>query len=219
MIFRILIGILILYWLRIKRKNMGNLKIWLRKNASTTILTVLFIVILVNKDAKAWLMRQVASTGILNSSISESKETQNTSIKGSYAGFTLKNEDGTSIDSSTLQNKVVFINFWASWCPPCRAEFPSVQKMYDRYKENPDMVFLTVNLDDNVALGKSYLKEKGFTVPFLVPAGNIPDVLYNGSLPTTVVLDRKGEIRLHHKGLADYSKDSFYKQIDELLKQ
>ena len=198
---------------------MGNLKTWLRKNASTTILTVLFIVILVNKDAKAWLMRQVASTGILNSSISESKEIQNTTTKASYAGFSLKNEDGTIIDSSTLQNKLVFINFWASWCPPCRAEFPSVQKLYDRYKNNPDMVFLTVNLDDNATLGKSYLKEKGFTVPFLIPAGNIPDVLYNGSLPTTVVLDKKGEIRLHHKGLADYSKDSFYIQIDELLKQ
>lgn len=198
---------------------MENLKTWLRKNGFTVILTIVFIIILVNKDAKAWLMRQVASTGILNSSISESKETQNNSTKVSYAGFMLKNEDGKIIDTSALQDKVVFINFWASWCPPCRAEFPSVQKLYDQYKNNPDMVFLTVNLDDNVALGKSYLKEKGFTVPFLVPAGPIPAVLYSGSLPTTIVLDKKGEIRLHHKGLADYSKNSFYKQIDELLKQ
>lgn len=198
---------------------MENLKNWLRKTGFTVILTIVFIIILVNKDAKAWLMRQVASTGILNSSISESKETQNNSTKVSYAGFMLKNEDGKIIDTSALQDKVVFINFWASWCPPCRAEFPSVQKLYDQYKNNPDMVFLTVNLDDNVALGKSYLKEKGFTVPFLVPAGPIPAVLYSGSLPTTIVLDKKGEIRLHHKGLADYSKNSFYQQIDELLKQ
>lgn len=198
---------------------MENLKVWLRKNASTAILTVLFIIVLVNKDAKTWLMRQVASTGILNSSISDSNETKNTLAKASYAGFTLKNEDGTVINLSDLQNKVVFINFWASWCPPCRAEFPSVQELYARYNNNPDIVFLTINLDDNPELGKSYLKEKGFTVPFWVPAGNIPDTIYNGSLPTTVVLDKNGEIRLHHKGLADYSKDSFYKQIDELLKQ
>ncbi len=215
----ILIGILTLYWLGIKRKNMENLKIWLRKNASTAVLTVLFIIVLVNKDAKAWLMRQVASTGILNSSISEPQKKQNNAAKVSYAGWMLKNEEGKIIDTSALQNKVVFINFWTSWCPPCRAEFPSVQKLYDRYKNNPDMVFLTVNLDDTPAPGKSYLKEKGFTVPFLTPAGNIPDALYSGSLPTTVVLDKKGEIRLHHKGVADYSKDSFYKQIDELLKE
>ncbi|WP_374464693.1 TlpA family protein disulfide reductase [Chryseobacterium sp.] len=198
---------------------MENLKIWLKRNGSTAVLTVLFIVILVNKDAKAWLMRQVASTGILNSEISEAKEIKNTLNHDSYTGFILKNEDGTMIDVSALHNKVVFINFWASWCPPCRAEFPSVQKLYDRYRNNPDMVFLTVNLDDNISLGKSYLKEKGFTVPFLTPTGNIPDVLYSGSLPTTVVLDKKGEIRLHHKGVADYSKDSFYKQIDELLNE
>ncbi|QBA21773.1 TlpA family protein disulfide reductase [Chryseobacterium indologenes] len=198
---------------------MENLKIWLRKNASTAVLTVLFIIVLVNKDAKAWLMRQVASTGILNSSISEPQKKQNNAAKVSYAGWMLKNEEGKIIDTSALQNKVVFINFWTSWCPPCRAEFPSVQKLYDRYKNNPDMVFLTVNLDDTPAPGKSYLKEKGFTVPFLTPAGNIPDALYSGSLPTTVVLDKKGEIRLHHKGVADYSKDSFYKQIDELLKE
>lgn len=147
------------------------------------------------------------------------KRNKNTSNHHSYTGFILKNEDGTMTDVSTLHNKVVFINFWASWCPPCRAEFPSVQKLYDRYRNNPDMVFLTVNLDDNMSLGKSYLKEKGFTVPFLTPTGNIPDVLYSGSLPTTVVLDKKGEIRLHHKGVADYSKDSFYKQIDELLNE
>lgn len=214
-----MIKILILYWLRIKRNKMENLKTWLRKNVSTTILTILFIVILVNKDAKVWLMRQVASTGILNSSISEPKETKNNSARVSYAGFILKNEDEKIIDISAFRNKVVFINFWASWCPPCRAEFPSVQKLYDQYKSNPDMVFLTVNLDDNVALGKSYLRKEGFTVPFLVPAGNIPAVLYSGSLPTTVVLDKKGEIRLYHKGFADYSKDSFYKQMDELLKE
>ncbi|WP_126650325.1 TlpA family protein disulfide reductase [Chryseobacterium aureum] len=198
---------------------MENLKVWLRKNTSTTILTVLFLIVLVNKDAKAWLMRQVASTGILNSRISEAKEIHNALPKASYADFTVKNENGTVINFSDLQGKVVFINFWASWCPPCRAEFPSVQKFYNQYKKSPDMVFLTVNLDDNPDLGKSYLQEKGFTVPFLVPSGKIPEGLYSGSLPTTVVLDKKGVIRLHHKGLADYSKQSFYRQIDHLLKE
>lgn len=85
---------------------MENLKIWLKKNGSATVLTVLFIVILVNKDAKAWLMRQVASTGILNSTISASKETQDISTKASYAGFILKNEDGTIIDRSALQGRI-----------------------------------------------------------------------------------------------------------------
>ncbi|MFZ4928025.1 TlpA family protein disulfide reductase [Chryseobacterium sp. Mn2064] len=197
---------------------MEKLKLWLMKNWSTAILALLFIILLVNPDAKAWLMRQIASTGILNSRISDVKKETSKDASVSYTGFTLRKEDGTIIDAASLQNKVVFINFWASWCPPCRAEFPSVQKLYEKYKTNPNMVFLTINMDDNMQLGKNYLQEKGFTVPFLVPVGTIPVALYEGSLPTTVVLDKKGEIRLHHTGVADYSKDSFYEQIDELLK-
>lgn len=194
---------------------MENLKKWLKNNWSTAILFFFFIILLVSPDAKAWLMRQVASTGLLNSKISESK----TASAVSDTHFTLKNEDGAIISVSDLKGKVVFINFWASWCPPCRAEFPSVQKFYDKYSSHQDMVFLTVNLDDDVALGQTYLKKNGFTVPFLIPTGSIPKEIYDGSLPTTVVLDKKGEIRLRHTGVADYSKDSFYSQIDQLLKE
>ncbi|HCN50617.1 MAG TPA: TlpA family protein disulfide reductase [Chryseobacterium sp.] len=194
---------------------MGDLKKWVQNNWSTAILTVLFVVILVNTDARAWLMRQVASTGLLNSGISESKAGE---VAISYHDFTVKNEAGIPTNISDLRGKVVFINFWASWCPPCRAEFPSIQKLYDKYRSHPDMVFLTINLDDDQELGKAYLKEKGFTIPFLTREGNIPKEIYDGSLPTTVVLDKKGVIRLRHTGVADYSKDSFYADMDALLK-
>ncbi|MGL6125863.1 TlpA family protein disulfide reductase [Chryseobacterium artocarpi] len=193
---------------------MEQLKKWFRNNWSTAILAILFIVLLVNPDAKAWLMRQVASTGLLNSSISEPKVQETTP----YNNFTLKDESGKLMNVSDLKGKVVFINFWASWCPPCRAEFPSVQKFYEKYKSNSNIVFLTVNLDDDSATGIAYLKQKGFTVPFITSAGNIPKEIYDGSLPTTVVLDKKGTIRLRHTGVADYSKDSFYADIDALLK-
>lgn len=194
---------------------MGDLKKWVQNNWSTAILTVFFVVILVNTDARAWLMRQVASTGLLNSGISESKAGE---VAISYHDFTVKNEAGIPTNTSDLRGKVVFINFWASWCPPCRAEFPSIQKLYDKYRSHPDMVFLTINLDDDQALGKAYLKEKGFNIPFLTPSGNIPKEIYDGSLPTTVVLDKQGTIRLRHTGVADYSKDSFYADMNALLK-
>lgn len=195
---------------------MEDLKKWIKAHWSTAVMTVLLVVVLISPDAKAWLMRQIASTGILNSSISE--PVKNPGNKTAYTQLMLKNENGSLIDPAHLKDKVVFINFWASWCPPCRAEFPSVEQLYNKYKSHSDMVFLTVNLDDNPDLGKAYLKEKGFTVPFITPAGTIPGEFYNGSLPTTVVLDKKGEIRLHHTGVADYSKDSFYREIDGLLK-
>ncbi|MCL8537694.1 TlpA family protein disulfide reductase [Chryseobacterium gallinarum] len=196
---------------------MGQLKKWLVSNGSTVVLAILLIVLLVNPDAKAWLMRQVASTGLLNSSMSEPGNKDDKGVSEiSYADFPLIDEQGKNI--SDWKGKVVFINFWASWCPPCRAEFPSIQKFYEKYRSHPDLIFLTVNLDDNPAAGKAYLKEKGFTVPFLTPAGSVPKEIYDGSLPTTVVLDKQGKIRLRHTGVADYSKDSFYNGIDTLLK-
>jgi len=196
-------------------------KIWFRKNWSITILVLVFIVLLVSPDAKAWLMRQIISTGLLNSKI-EKKKAEPSSESSSLAiteNFSIRNEKGEVINTSELKGKVAFINFWASWCPPCRAEFPSIEKFYNQYKSNKDLVFLTVNLDEKPAVGKMYLEKEQFTVPFLVPEGSIPSSFFNGSLPTTVVLDKSGKIRMHHAGMADYSKDSFYEEIDQLLNE
>ncbi|MCY0970113.1 TlpA family protein disulfide reductase [Chryseobacterium wangxinyae] len=200
---------------------MEKSKMWLKKNWSTVLFVGIFILLLVSPDAKAWLMRQIISTGLLNSKIEKKSvgkplEEMNPSISES---FTVKDENGKIINVSGLKGKVVFINFWASWCPPCRAEFPSIQKFFEKYKSRDELVFLTVNLDEDLNAGKMYLEKEKFTVPFLFPNGNIPKVYFNGSLPTTVILDKTGKIRLHHAGMADYSKDSFYEEIDKLLKE
>lgn len=200
---------------------MEKFKIWLRKNWSTTLLFAIFVLLLVSPDAKALLMRQVISTGLLNSKIDE-KNIEKSSIETPATiseSFSVKDESGQLINLSELKGKVVFINFWASWCPPCRAEFPSIQKFYEKYKGNDELVFLTINLDDNPKAGKLYLEKEKFTIPFLTPNGNIPTEYFSGSLPTTVVLDKSGKIRMHHAGMADYSKDSFYEEINQLLKE
>ncbi|WP_185205259.1 TlpA family protein disulfide reductase [Chryseobacterium sp. C3] len=189
--------------------------LWIRKNWSTVIMIAVLILLWVSPDAKAWVMRQMIFTGLFNSKIEE--KTEKSSLLP--PNLSVKNENGEIIETSQLRGKVVFINFWASWCPPCRAEFPSVQKFYDAYKTNQNLVFLTVNLDEELILGKNYLQKEKFSIPFLVPDSSIPKELYSGSLPTTVILDKTGKIRMHHSGMADYSKDSFYKEIETLLKE
>ncbi|KPH14675.1 TlpA disulfide reductase family protein [Chryseobacterium sp. ERMR1:04] len=200
---------------------MDKFKQWFKKNWSTAILGVLFVVLLVSPNAKAWLMRQAISTGLFNAKIEEktSGKQQGENKDSPSVSLSVRDEKGRIISTSELKGKVVFINFWASWCPPCRAEFPSIQQFYTKYQSNADVVFLTINLDNETADGKAYLEKEKFTVPFLVPNDNIPSEYFNGSLPTTVVLDKKGKIRLRHSGMADYSKDSFYQEIDQLLKE
>ena len=138
---------------------MEKIKIWFRKNWSTAILFAFFVLLLVSPDAKAWFMRQIISTGIMNSSVEKKSEaeTEANDTKIITENFTVADQSGNTISTADLKGKVVFMNFWASWCPPCRAEFPSIQKFYDKYKSNPDVVFLTVNLDDQASLGENYL--------------------------------------------------------------
>lgn len=200
---------------------MEKFKMWIKKKWSTTLLVTIFVILLVSPDAKAWMMRQIISTGILNSKIEDKniKKTVNEHNSVIAESFSVREESGKLINVSELKGKVVFINFWASWCPPCRAEFPSIQKFYEKYKGNNEIVFLTVNLDEDPAKGKLYLEKEKFSIPFLIPNGDIPTEYFSGSLPTTVVLDKTGKIRMHHSGMADYSKDSFYEEIDQLLKE
>ena len=114
---------------------------------------------------------------------------------------------------------MVFINFWASWCPPCRAEFPSIEKLYTKFKDHPKVFFLTINEDEDPAMAHAYLKDENSSIPFFKVTGNVPNVIYKGALPTTVVLDKKGNIRFHHEGFADYSSDKFMKQIEDMIKE
>lgn len=201
---------------------MEKMKSWLKKNGVNTLLIILFAIFFISTDAKAWVMRQIASTGLLNSKI-ENKQPETTAentTDSAEISFSVKDENGSIINTKDLKGKVVFINFWASWCPPCRAEFPSIQKFYEKYKDNPGIVFITVNLDDDPELGKKYLKKENFTIPFLTPENSyIPQEYFGGSLPTTVILDKSGVKRLTHTGMADYSTQSFFEQIDFLLNE
>ncbi len=194
-----------------------KIKSWLRKNWGTALMLLFFATLIISPDFKTWVMRQIISTGIMNAKVEKKESVSHSKVVAEH--LVVMDSLGNTKTTSDLKGKVIFMNFWASWCPPCRAEFPSIQKFYERYKDNPDVIFFTVNLDEDPAVGKSYLKKEQFTVPFLVPASAIPSAYFNGSLPTSVVLDKTGKIRLHHTGMADYSKNSFYKEIDALLRE
>lgn len=188
---------------------------WIKKNGFSTLLIALLLAMFIFPDVKSWFLRQVASTGILNPKIEKTESSKQSSI--AVSEFSVADLQGKSLSTSELKGKVVFINFWASWCPPCRAEFPSIQKFYDQYKSNENIVFLTINMDDKPELGTAYLQKENLNVPFWIPSGTIPQEVFSGALPTTLLLDKTGKIRMKHTGVADYSTASFYKQIDDLM--
>lgn len=187
---------------------------YIKKNTFTIVLIIAVGVLFVSPNAKSFVLRQLMVTGLFNASIDE-KSTDASPVND----FDFADERGNVQNTASLRGKIVFINFWASWCPPCRAEFPSIETLYTQFKDNPDIFFLTINEDSEPAVGKAYLKKEKFSVPMYQSKGNVSAEIYSGTLPTTVVLDKNGKVRLHHTGFANYASDKFVKQIKELINE
>ncbi len=189
---------------------------FIKKNAFTIVMIIIIGVLFFSPDAKSFVLRQLVSTGFFNAKIDQKDSDDAKTIS---ADFDFTDEKGNIQNTSSLRGRVVFINFWASWCPPCRAEFPSIEALYTQFKDNPDIFFLTINEDSNSAAGRAYLEDEGFSVPMYQSMGNVSSEIYSGRLPTTVVLDKNGAVRYYHTGIANYASKKFVKQIEELINE
>lgn len=126
---------------------------------------------------------------------------------------------GNVIKISELKGKVVFVNFWATWCPPCKAEMPSIQVLKDKFKgeQSEKVVFVLVELEHDKEKAEAFMKDGGMDLPIYFPASEIPTSWLGQSIPTTVILDKDGKVAAHHEGMADYSQDDVYKFITDLI--
>lgn len=195
-------------------QNEKNRKKKLRSGIINIVFFGLLLFFLLNTSAKSWLLRQVMRTGFFSAKIEQKSASDSSSILA--MPLTYRNANGEIASTENMTGKIVFINFWASWCPPCRAEMPSMNDMYQQLKNNPDYVFIFINMDEKPQTGKDYLAKNGFSIPLERAEGFLPTDLYTGTLPTTVVLDKKGRIVMKHSGMADYNANTFKKQLREL---
>lgn len=127
----------------------------------------------------------------------------------------LKDENGNNYNFKNTQGKVVIINFWATWCPPCIAEMPSLQKLYDTY--NKDVIFLFVT-NENTSVTSTFKNKKNYTLPVFQNISKTPDILYTTSIPRTVIIDKKGRIVIDKSGAVDWFSTSIKKEINKLLR-
>ncbi|HLJ48561.1 MAG TPA: redoxin domain-containing protein [Bryobacteraceae bacterium] len=113
--------------------------------------------------------------------------------------FTLKNLNGEKVTLSDLRGQVVLIDFWASWCGPCRHELPTIEKLHREY-ENKGLVVLGIN-DEDSGLAKKFLVKNEYTIPVLMDAKKEVAKAYGTrAIPTVVVVDKNGVIRAHFVG-------------------
>ncbi|MEJ5056232.1 TlpA family protein disulfide reductase [Sphingobacterium sp. MYb382] len=131
--------------------------------------------------------------------------------------FMVKDEQGNTIKLSDLKGKVVFINFWATWCPPCIAEMPSIASLKKTFKDDKDLVFLMVDVDNNIKKSTKFMAKEKLDLPVHVPASQIPATLLGSSIPTTVIIDKKGEIVVRAEGGRDYTNPKIIAAVKDLL--
>jgi cytochrome c biogenesis protein CcmG, thiol:disulfide interchange protein DsbE len=141
------------------------------------------------------------------SAVSDVKEEENPLVPD----FTLKSSEGEEISLSDYSGKVVVLNFWASWCPPCKEEMPEFQKLYDELAESEDAVLLMLNQTDGQRetekKANSYIEEEGLTFPILYDTGEVGGSIFGiNSIPTTVVIDKEGRLSDYVLGRTEYSK-------------
>ncbi|WP_018613978.1 TlpA family protein disulfide reductase [Segetibacter koreensis] len=190
-----------------------KIKTWLRKNWLTFLMMLLLVVLIVSPSAKSWVMQQLLSTGVFNADIKK----EGMANASSNTTFSFTNAQGVEASTASLKGKVVFVNFWASWCPPCRAEMPSLNELYKKLKDDNRFFFLFMNEDDDKMKAKQYLDKNRFNIPLFSRSGYVPTEIFSGTLPTTIVLNKEGKIVLQHTGMAGYNTDEFIRQLKELL--
>lgn len=131
--------------------------------------------------------------------------------------FTLKSNSGENLKLSELRGQVVLINFWASWCGPCRQEMPLLDQIYQQYKPLGFTV-LGVNVEENPNQAYLLLNKVPVSFPVVFDGTNSVSKMYNViAMPTTVIVDRNGNIRYLHKGYMPGYEDSYQQQVRSLL--
>lgn len=139
---------------------------------------------------------------------------------GKAPDFKLAARGGSQINLSQYKGQVVMINFWATWCGPCRQEMPLLESIYKKYNKM-GFVLLGVNVEPDSNAADAWLaKQAPVTFPILYDTESAVTTLYNvNSMPSTVIVDRKGNVRMLHRGYKPGDENEYLDQIRTLIKE
>jgi peroxiredoxin len=133
--------------------------------------------------------------------------------------FTLRSLEGQNLRLQEQRGKVVLLNFWATWCAPCREEMPHLNRLYEKYRAS-GFNLLGVNVDEDTRNTGGVASKLGLKFPILLDGDKQVSKLYNlSSMPSTVLIDRDGRQRYLHKGYREGYEQTYEQQIRELLKE
>lgn len=140
-------------------------------------------------------------------------------VQSAAPDFTLQTAEGRNLRLQEQRGQVVMVNFWATWCGPCRQEMPHLNRLYGKYQAS-GFTLLGVNVDDDPRQAVAAAARLGLKFPVLLDADKAVIKRYDiGSMPASVLIDRDGRVRYLHRGYREGMEDAYEQQIRELVKE
>ena len=188
------------------------------------IIALVFLILYLtglHTEVIGFMQRGLLATGLITPKIemtnqddSQADITASTTAIPADFNLMLMDEDGQTILLEDFKGKPIFMNMWATWCPPCIAEMPNINKLY---KEIGSQVnFVMIALDDDFETAKAFNTRKGFDLPIYTLQSRRPPMYQSTTVPTTYVISADGQLMLTHKGMANYNTSKFKKFLEGL---
>ncbi len=180
-----------------------------KKQISNLLFAAILIVLLVTPAGR---LLQVGVNRLLASSPGVTAVENREKLSNYY--WELRSLDGLFFNFEEAKGKVALVNFWATWCPPCIAELPGLQKLYNEYKEQ--VVFVFVSGESPTAIN-DFLTKRGYTLPVFQSVTTVPKEFFSESIPATYIIGKKGDIVLTKKGVAHWNSKKVRALLEELI--
>lgn len=139
-------------------------------------------------------------------------EKTGSSAAAALPSFSLKDSGGNTVNLQDFQGKKVFINLWASWCPPCRAEMPSIAALHK--KVDPEkVVFILLSLDENPNASLQFVKRSNINMPVYFPLENLPSLFNTRGIPATFIFNEEGRLVRQQTGAENYDTQEYLRML------
>lgn len=164
------------------------------------ILLLVILLLLIVPDGRVMVQRTLLKTGLMG----RTKANVHDALLNSTAQWALMDLDGTTARFGELSDRPVFLNHWATWCPPCRAEMPSIISLIEKTGDRAHFILLTSEEPDKV---RAFLKKQNWDLPVYFPLSATPEQLQAESLPTTLIINTEGTIIHRSAGMRDWGSE------------
>ena len=143
--------------------------------------------------------------------VAAQKDSPTATTTADMPAFALQDMAGNAVNLQSMKGKKVFVNLWASWCPPCREEMPSIEKLYASVDKDK-VAFVMLSYDDDPEASRKFVKSNSLSLPVYFPAEQPPVIFQTGGIPATFIFNESGELVKQNTGADDYDTDA-YRQL------